>query len=159
MKKRRLRFALCALWMAVIFLFSAQTAQRSKEVSEAVVDRVVSSPQADAPPSAEQETVREFLHVAVRKAAHLAEYAVLAMLFAYAFWDCSLPKSAKWLLPVGLSSLYAVTDEVHQYFVPGRACRLGDMAIDALGAVLGMCLFAVLTWLWKKIRKQKACCY
>ena len=153
MKKSRRRLILCALWMTVIFLFSAQTSQRSKEASEAVMDRVVSGTQADASPTAERESSREFLHVAVRKAAHLAEYAVLAMLFAYAFWDCELSRAAKWLLPVGLSSLYAVTDEVHQYFVPGRACRLADMAIDACGAVLGMCLFAGLAWLWKKIRR------
>ena len=156
MKKRRLRFALCVLWMAVIFLFSAQTAQSSKELSEAVVDRVVS--QADAFPADGQESGLELLHVLVRKAAHLGEYAVLSMLFAYAFWDSDLPRRAKWLLPVGISALYAVTDEVHQYFVPGRACRLGDVVIDTCGAVLGMCLFAALAWIWRKIKEQKACC-
>ena len=162
MKKRRLRFALCALWMAVIFLFSAQTAQSSKELSEAVVDRVVSEQQVDAGPKVEQapgpKIDRELLHVLVRKAAHLGEYAVLSMLFAYAFWDCSLPKSAQWLLPVGLSALYAVTDEVHQHFVPGRSCRLVDIGIDTCGAILGMCFVAVLAWVWQKIGNKKACC-
>lgn len=159
MKKCRRRLVWCALWMAVIFLFSAQTSERSREVSEAVVDRVVSDQQvqSDTDPSdergPERKIDRELLHTVVRKCAHLGEYAVLSMLFAYAFWDSDLPRKAKWLLPPLLSSLYAVTDEVHQYFVPGRACRPVDMAIDACGAVLGICLFAVLAWSWRKIRK------
>ena len=40
------------------------------------------------------------------------------------------------------SSIYAATDEIHQIFVPGRACRVLDWGIDTGGAALGA--FAVL---------------
>lgn len=37
--------------------------------------------------------------------------------------------------------LYAVTDEIHQYFVPGRSCRLFDVGVDSLGILFGALLF------------------
>jgi VanZ family protein len=44
---------------------------------------------------------------------------------------------APWLA-WGLCILYAITDEYHQSFVPGRSPRGMDVGIDALGAVLGL---------------------
>lgn len=37
-----------------------------------------------------------------------------------------------------ICTLYAGTDELHQYFVPGRACSLRDVCIDSAGALLGV---------------------
>ena len=37
-----------------------------------------------------------------------------------------------------LGIAYAVTDEVHQHFVPGRAGAAYDVAIDAVGVLLGV---------------------
>ena len=37
--------------------------------------------------------------------------------------------------------LYAISDEVHQYFVPGRAMMATDVLIDSIGAILGCLLF------------------
>ena len=56
------------------------------------------------------------------------------MLVANAIRSYRIPACCKWLLPVGVSGLYAVTDEIHQYFVPGRACRLLDVTVDTCGA-------------------------
>ena len=42
-----------------------------------------------------------------------------------------------------LSTLYAVSDEVHQAFVPGRTVSLLDLGLDTLG------ILAVLAVLWK----------
>ena len=37
--------------------------------------------------------------------------------------------------------LYAVSDEIHQLFVPGRDCNIIDFSADALGIVAGVYLF------------------
>jgi VanZ family protein len=71
-----------------------------------------------------------------RKLAHAAEYAVLAVLLWRAL---RRPVAA-----VLIASAYAVTDELHQTFVRGRAGSPVDWAIDTAGAVIGMCLL----WLW-----------
>jgi VanZ family protein len=38
--------------------------------------------------------------------------------------------------PVVFASLYGVSDEFHQYFVPGRTPDIGDICADAAGALL-----------------------
>lgn len=59
--------------------------------------------------------------------------------------------------PVSLpiASLYAITDEVHQRFVPGRSCQAADWAIDTAGAALGLLCAGVLLWLWLRYRTKK----
>lgn len=150
--RRWLRWLPVAAWMVVIFLFSAQNSQKSGDTSGAVLQWVLSrlyrgfdtfSPQ-------RQMAIRELWHTLIRKGAHFTEYAVLAMLLANALWATALTVRLRWLLPVLISALYAITDEVHQYFVPGRACRLLDVGIDTCGAVFGVCLLAALGVVFRK---------
>jgi VanZ family protein len=42
-------------------------------------------------------------------------------------------KSLAW--SVVLSAVAAAGDELHQYFVPGRSCRFGDVVLDTLAAL------------------------
>ena len=67
--------------------------------------------------------------VALRKVAHVGEYAILAFLLRRAI---SAPAA------FGLAVAYAVSDEVHQSFVGGREGRPRDVAIDAIGVTLGL---------------------
>ena len=69
----------------------------------------------------------------LRKIAHAAEYAVLGALLARA-----LPRPG---LAVAFGVLYAVSDEAHQAFVPGRLGSPIDVAIDAVGVVAGVVLW------------------
>ena len=73
---------------------------------------------------------------------HLGEYAILGALLAWA-------RSREWRLSrvlvfaVALASLYGISDEFHQWFVPGRMTDPVDCAADALGALLGATLVVV----------------
>ena len=69
----------------------------------------------------------------VSKLAHVSEYAILAWLFQWA-----LDNRRAWRLAWLLAVLYAVTDEFHQSFVPGRTSTVADVMIDALGAAIGL---------------------
>lgn len=42
------------------------------------------------------------------------------------------------ILSVLLSSLYGISDEIHQYFVPYRDADLMDILADTLGVVMGV---------------------
>ncbi len=68
----------------------------------------------------------------LRKLAHAAEYAVLGFLLLRALGRAS----ASFWLGAG----YAVTDEIHQAFVPGRHGSPLDVAIDAAGVAIGIAL-------------------
>jgi VanZ family protein len=69
----------------------------------------------------------------LRKIAHAAEYAVLGALLARALGRPGVAVLA--------GVLYAVSDEVHQVFVPGRLGSPIDVAIDAVGVVAGVLLW------------------
>ena len=68
--------------------------------------------------------------LALRKLAHAAEYAVLGALLLRAVRR-EAPAAA-------LGIAYALTDEIHQAFVPGRQGRPLDVLIDAAGVLLGV---------------------
>jgi VanZ family protein len=73
---------------------------------------------------------------ALRKGAHMTEYAILAVLL----WR-AVGREAPAL---ALASAYAVTDEFHQTFVAGRHGSPIDWAIDTAGALIGL---GLLRWL------------
>lgn len=138
-----------AAWMVVIFLFSAQNASQSGDTSGVIVRWFLSLIYrgfADFPVERQTE-ILEIWHTIIRKCAHFTEYTVLAMLIANAL---RISGKLRWFVPVVVSAAYAITDEIHQYFVPGRACRLLDVGIDTCGALFGTALFMLALFLWRK---------
>ena len=70
----------------------------------------------------------------LRKCAPKTEYAVLAAL---------LYRALERELPAFLATVaYAATDEFHQHFVRGRHASAVDVAIDAVGATIGLLAWA-----------------
>lgn len=49
-----------------------------------------------------------------------------------------MDRSRLWRYALTAGILYAASDELHQYFVPGRACQLRDVVIDGLGVLIGV---------------------
>lgn len=71
----------------------------------------------------------------LRKLAHITEYAVLSFLFGWCFFDILSKKYFLifiWLAPL----IYAISDEFHQFFIPGRVGSLKDVIIDLIGIFL-----------------------
>lgn len=100
----------------------------------------------------QQEIIDASQHF-VRKAAHFSIYTVLGVLLSI---NSSYHFKNKWLctlLPISLGLLYAVSDEIHQLYVPGRSGEIRDVLIDSAGVVLG-CLIVML--IYKRIKQKKA---
>lgn len=128
--------------MLVIFFFSSRTADESAAQSGAILRWIISV-----------FGDNGFTDFIVRKAAHCIEFAGLSFLF-----NLSLMQSRKTpspVLSVVLTSIYAVTDEIHQIFVEGRSCEIRDWAIDTAGAIAGAVLFMILITLISNMRKKK----
>jgi VanZ family protein len=71
----------------------------------------------------------------VKKGGHMAEYAVLALALRHAWGEMKGRSVLAW----GCALAYAVTDELHQAFVPGRHPSAVDaLVFDNLGAVLAL---------------------
>ncbi|MEF2782127.1 MAG: VanZ family protein [Clostridium sp.] len=140
MKKKHIYLILCIFWMAVIFWFSAQVADESQEMSDFFV-----------------YILKPFLFVGlsedtasfiVRKAAHMSEYAVLAILLGLCYEAYG---KKKWLLYALITtSFYAATDEFHQLFVAGRSGQIKDVLIDTIGACIGLLVLYFMFKIWQK---------
>lgn len=74
---------------------------------------------------------------------HTAEYALLGFLLIRGFKNSRLLLSnAKFiLLAVALATLYGISDEFHQYFVPNRGASLADILFDCIGSVIGSTIY------------------
>jgi VanZ family protein len=129
------------LWMAVMFLFSTDTfaAEHTGEVLWEVLQEL--APHV----TSEHHTL---LHVLIRKAAHLTEYAILACLLLRAFRaGATQPWHWRWAtLSVVLVALHAGLDEYHQAFTQSRTASVADSLLDTAGGVLALAL------LWRNRR-------
>lgn len=125
--------------MVCIFLFSCENADDSSDTSGNFVNLIISIFYGDYDelPLWEQEEIRGNISHFIRKTAHFTIFAALGF-FAF------LTSGQKKLLCKGTAAvhifcgLYAVSDELHQYFVPGRACMLRDMLLDTCGSLAGI---------------------
>ena len=82
----------------------------------------------------------------VYKLAHVLAYAVLSWLW----WRALSPnRQVTWpvlSVTVGLATLYGVSDEIHQLFVPGRHGQLADVLFDMAGALAMALLLRCFQW-------------
>ena len=104
------------VWMAIIFFFSGI-------------------------PYLKSELKYDFI---LRKIAHITEYFILTFLLYRAFkGSFHINVFRLFAYPAALSFLYAVSDEIHQSFIPGRTCTVRDVLIDSIG-ILGFCAIYIL---------------
>ena len=104
-------------WMVLIYVLSAQSTL----------------------PSPHDDVLRHL----VSSSAHAFVFGVLAVL-----WLRVVGKGRwSWAVALGLTMLYAVSDEVHQTFVPGRVADPWDLFCDGLGAAV---MLLALGWLWRR---------
>lgn len=139
------------LLAVVIFLFSAQPAKQSSQVSTGLISMVCRLVVRWFHLSVTEEGILEvvtLLHYAVRKAAHMTLYFLLGVAFVNAWWQSGLSRAC--LVGFCCTVAYAITDEFHQLFVPGRSGEITDVLIDALGAGLAALLFSI----WQRRRNH-----
>lgn len=93
---------------------------------------------------------------ALRKIAHFVIYLILGVSLTNAFRSLK-PKKFPYLRPLILSAIialvYASLDEYHQSFIPGRDGNPGDILIDTLGAIAGICIFVAI---FCRIKQKKS---
>jgi VanZ family protein len=98
-------------------------------------------------PSLAPESIA-LIHAAIRKTAHVTEYAILAALLfrALRMMAAHRPSAPEWrvaFLAWLLAAGFATSDEIHQTFVASRGPSASDVLIDATGAALGLALVVV----------------
>jgi len=74
------------------------------------------------------------------KTLHLIEYTILFLLSLFSFIKTKINKKPL-VSAFILSLVYAFSDELHQYLVPGRTARFSDILIDLLGIIIGLVFY------------------
>lgn len=136
-------------WMIFIFYMSNQPADVSNGQSDFVLNLV--------------ETLginisNNYVDIAItiiRKGAHFTEYLILSLLY-FNVLRMYINKNKALIYSIGLSFIYAGTDEFHQLFVEGRAGRFTDVLIDTSGAATGSTIVLIIKNLitYKKAKNQ-----
>ena len=139
---------------AAIFYFSAQPADVSTEMSDGVTTLLLQIAESVGLLELSPNLVArlcEQLSTPVRKCAHITEYMILhvTILFGLYQWSEDVKVNrVQWLKYAWIMTVvYAMTDEVHQLFVQGRAGRISDVLIDSIGVTI------ITVLLWKKRQK------
>lgn len=86
------------------------------------------------------------LHLPIRKLAHMSEYACLAITAMWAFMGVK----KRYIFVFVFCVVYAITDEIHQLYVPGRAGSPVDVMIDTVGVAIGLLVY----WVAVRLRRK-----
>lgn len=160
MKKqtKRIIFAILIIINCIaIFCFSNQIADDSSITSSIVVNLISEIIPTIKNMQEPDKTIlkEEILTQIVRKGAHFSIYAMLGILtinFMLTFENKKMSK--KIIYALMFCMFYAITDEFHQYFIPGRSAEIRDVLIDSSGALTGI-LFVIIVLAIVKIIKKK----
>lgn len=137
------------LWMATIFLLSHQPANDSSKLSLGVLDFFMQSLSAMMP---QVEMHADLLHTVVRKGAHFGAYFILGILILHGLRQVGGKGVKSAVLALCLCFLYAITDEIHQLFIPGRSGQFTDVLIDTAGAATGIGIFSLVLHLFRNVK-------
>jgi VanZ family protein len=78
---------------------------------------------------------------------HFFAYAFLGLLIIRAFATLRIKENIVFLIIIStlLSTLYGLSDEMHQYFVPYRCADVKDVYADLLGSAFGVYVYYLLS--------------
>ena len=131
--RRGLFWLFTLLWAAQIYRFS--TAGYSSDTSWSFLEHLLHTLHV----TASSFTI-SLLNAIARKLAHLMEYGVLTFLL---YRSLARDQALRWrpnlgLWSIGIAGVYAISDEFHQLFVPGRHAAFVDWGIDLVGAAFAL---------------------
>ena len=152
--KKTIFAVLLVLWMGFIFSMSSENAEKSSNTSGQTIRVVLSAvPGFEEQPEEVKVNIIEKLQFIVRKSAHFIGYMILGILASgLILYYGNINK--KYLLAFLICVIYAISDEIHQLFVPGRSGQVRDVLIDSAGSLLGIIIVMALEKLLIKFNKK-----
>lgn len=128
MRASALRWLAPLLWMVLIFWVSSRV-DPYRELAQFL--GLASA----ALPEGQFRLLPMLSNDALGQAAHAAEFFILGLLLGWA----GRPVNARgWWALLAFGAAFALTDEVHQSFVPERAFQWGDLGIDCVSVAVGL---------------------
>lgn len=133
---------LVAVCMGIIFSLSAQNGEESSDLSGSFMMAILEWLKLDIDEG--------FL----RTCAHCLEFMGLSLLIfnaTYSTWETKFTP----LIAFAETVFYAITDEIHQIFVPDRAFQLSDILVDSTGALIGVAVSFIILKIILTIKERR----
>ena len=159
--KQVLSFLPALLIMVAIFRFSSQNADDSSTESIRITQELLCAIRDRLRLSWTPSQLSLYIERSeffIRKLAHFSEYAALGLsliLPLCAFYSGSFKKKTLFLTSWMICIAYAASDELHQFFSPGRSPQIRDVVIDSFGALAGILLGLLLIRISRSLRNHK----
>lgn len=145
--KKIISYLLLLFWMGLIFYLSNQTGSVSGTESGHILYNILNFFHVS-----NIDSVIEIIHNPIRECMHAFEYFVLGILVMNVLSNNNI-KNNIIIISVSLCFIYAITDEIHQVFVPNRTFEYLDIFLDLVGSLLGSYLFKIVKK-YRKLRKS-----
>lgn len=148
-----LKIMLIIIWMIIIFAFSAQQGGESGDTSRKftiAIIRIITGKNLEL----DNQFVEE-IQFFIRKMAHFSIYALGGFLIMNYEYTTEKAMKQKILYSTICGGIYAITDEMHQFFIPGRSANILDVGIDTLGVITGVIIYLVIRCLIYTLKKIK----
>jgi VanZ family protein len=149
--KRIILIVLIIIWMGSVFVFSSQSAIDSSSSSEKTTKFIMQF-YPGVKTMEEKQEIEMRMNSVVRKMAHYSIYTLGGVLIACFINTYDFSDKKKILYGQIVGTFYAMTDEIHQYFVEGRSSEIRDVFLDSLGIATGIILVMII---YKVIKKKK----
>ena len=152
--KKTIFAVLLVIWMGFIFSMSCENAEESSNTSGQTIKVVLSTvPEFEKQPEEVKKNIIEELQFITRKSAHFIGYMILGILASGLILQYE-NINKKYPLAFLICVIYAISDEIHQLFVPGRSGQVRDVLIDSAGSLLGIIIVMAFEKLLIKINKK-----
>lgn len=138
----------------VIFCFSAQNSEKSSETSGVIVNKVTDLI-SNVNKNINKDSIKDTVTFIVRKCAHFSIYVLLGIWLICLANTFEIATKRKILIGMVYGLLYAVSDEIHQYFVSGRSAEIRDVCIDTCGVLCGILFVLLVNKIIQLIRKPE----
>ena len=128
---------LLGLTFASIFNFSSQDGQTSSGLSRKVARKIVFPYTKNLSEKTKNKIVERSQQI-IRKGAHLSIYTLVGILIMSFISTYKLHLKYKFSISILVGLIYAISDEIHQSFIPERTASPIDVGIDTFGVFLGI---------------------
>ena len=149
---------LLGLTFVSIFNFSNQDGQASSGLSRKVARKLVDVfPYTKNLSEKTKNKIVEKSQPIIRKGAHLSIYTLVGIFIMSFLSTYRLHLKYKFLISLLVGLIYAVSDEIHQSFIPGRTASIRDVCIDTSGVFLGIIMVLIIISVYKALTEKKKC--
>ena len=123
----------------------------SKQVAEGILEK---SKKYNNLAEKQKEKVSQHTEKVIRKIAHFSIYTAVGFLLIGLLSTYKLKNKWRIIITVIIGVLYAVSDEFHQSFSPGRTPMVTDVYIDTLGIILGILILLLIKEVYNKFNAK-----